>query len=414
LVILPRIVRPPLGHQAYPSYEVAPAVRGFAIPRRRTSPEMSVSEKDHPLSAHVTAALPQIYTTKHIEIELRDGPPDNRSSFNTGGNMTFIRSTLAALAASLAFTASAQAQPAPEKKLVVADQSELIRNLLDASGEGETIGFDLELPNFAGGPAILEAMRAGALDLAYVGDTPPIQARASGTTLPILMSVLREVSEYHLVARPGLTVDRLEDLRGKRLSYIEGSGRQVYLIEALNRAGLTVDDVQLVPLRVADLPDAIRSSAVDVAVLQEPHVTRLVDQIGASRVPDPRERELLPGTWYFYARPEALADPAKRSAMGEFLGATIRAGQWSNENREEWGQHYYQSFQRISPEDTATILASQSPMVFQTSAEAIPHHQRLIDILAQAGALPEAFDAEGSFDGAFDPIIEAERPAGGS
>lgn len=349
-----------------------------------------------------------------IEIASRAAPLDNRRSFNTDGTMTFIRSTLAALAASLVLAAGAQAQPAPETKLVVADQSELIRNLLEASGERETIGFDLELPNFAGGPAILEAMRAGALDVAYVGDTPPIQARASGTTLPILMSVLREVSEYHLVVRPGLTVDSLEDLRGKRLSYIEGSGRQVYLIEALNRAGLTLDDVQLVPLRVADLPDAIRSSAVDVAVLQEPHVTRLVDQIGASRVPDPRERELLPGTWYFYARPEALADPAKHAAIGAFLGATIRAGQWSNENREAWGQHYYERFQRIPAEDTAAVLASQSPMVFQTSTEAIPHHQRLIDILDQAGALPETFDAAGSFDAAFDAIIEAERPAGGS
>ena len=293
--------------------------------------------------------------------------------------------------------------------LVVGDQSELIRNLLEASGEDKDLGFDLELPNFAGGPAILEAMRAGALDIAYVGDTPPIQARASGTLLPIVATVHRATSEYRLVARPGVTLDRLADLKGKRVSYIEGSGRQAYLSEALNRAGLTLDDVEPVPLRIADLPDAIRTGAVDVAVLQEPHVTRLKAQVRATTVADPEERRLLPGTWYIYARSEALADPTKKAAIGAFLTATIKAATWSNANREEWGEHYYTRFQRIPAEDTAAILASQAPMEFQTSVEAIPHHQRLIDLLAKAGELPEAFDAKGSFTANFDMVIEAAR-----
>ncbi|WP_435169090.1 ABC transporter substrate-binding protein [Falsirhodobacter sp. 1013] len=319
-------------------------------------------------------------------------------------------SRLIALVAILLAGSPVVAQEVPANTtLVVGDQSELIRNLLEASGQDDSLQFDLELPNFAGGPAILEAMRAGALDIAYVGDTPPIQARASGTLLPIVATVHREISEYRLVARSGITIGTLADLKGKRVSYIEGSGRQAYLIEALNRAGLTLEDVEPVPLRIADLPDAIRTKAVDVAVLQEPHVTRLKAQVGATTVADPEERRLLPGTWYIYARPEALADPAKKAAIGAFLTATIKAGTWSNENREAWGEHYYADFQRIPDEDTAAILASQSPMEFQTSAEAIPHHQRLIDILAGAGELPETLDAKGSFTSEFDPIIEAAR-----
>ena len=64
-----------------------------------------------------------------------------------------------------------------------------MRNLLEASGEGDKLGFAFELPNFAGGPAIYEAIRADALDIAYVGDTPPIQARAAGTLLPINLAL---------------------------------------------------------------------------------------------------------------------------------------------------------------------------------------------------------------------------------
>ncbi|MVW78133.1 ABC transporter substrate-binding protein [Bordetella sp. 02P26C-1] len=319
----------------------------------------------------------------------------------------FLSLSLLGLGSALPW-ASARAKNTPAgTKLVIADQSELVHNLLQASGERDKL--NLELPNFAGGPAIYEAIRAGALDAAYVGDTPPIQARAAGTLLPIVASFTRDRAQYILTTRPGLTIDKLADLKGKKLSYIEGSGRQVYLIEALNRAGLGLSDVELVHLRVADLPDAIRSGAVDVAVLQEPHVTRLAKQVGASPVRDPQERNILPSTSYFYARPDVLADPAKSAALREFIAAFTRAATWSNANQAEWGKHYYIKFQRISPDDTQTILASQSPLVLQTSEEAIPHHQKLIDILYQAGAIKERFDARLSFVDTYDEIITASR-----
>lgn len=311
----------------------------------------------------------------------------------------------------LAATTPAMATDA-SVKLVVADQSELVRNLLDASGERRNLDFNIEFPNFAGGPAILEAMRAGALDIAYVGDTPPIQARASGTLLPIVGTFTREIAQYRLTTRPGLVISKLAELKGKKVSYVEGSGRQVFLIEALNRAGLKLGDVELVNLRVADLPDALRSGAVDVAVLQEPFVTRLTKQAGASPVLDPEERKLLPSTSYFYARPEVLQDPKKVEAIKAFLSAFVRAGKWSNDHDQDWAKFYFTGFQRVSLEDADAILKGQSPLVFQTSAEAIPHHQKLVDILYQAGSIKERLDAKGSFVDTFDKTIEQARERG--
>jgi sulfonate transport system substrate-binding protein len=180
----------------------------------------------------------------------------------------------------------------------------------------------------------------------------------------------------------------------------------------LNRAGLKLSDVQLVNLRVADLPDAVRSGAVDVAVLQEPFVTRLTKQAGASPVLDPEERKLLPSTSYFYARPGALADPKKVEAIKEFLTAFVRAGKWSNEHEKEWAKFYYTDFQHIPPPDADAIIKGQSPLIFETSVEAIPHHQKLIDILYQAGSIKERFDAKTSFVDTFDQVIEQARQGG--
>ena len=199
---------------------------------------------------------------------------DKRKFLQTGAAFLAWSATMGMRAAHAAVDA--------KTKLVVADQSEFIRHLLDASGQRKQIGFQLDLPNFAGGPAIFEAIRAGALDIAYVGDTPPIQARAAGVNLPIIATFTREVAQYRLVQHASAGVERLADLRGKRVSYVEGSGRQVFLIEALHRAGLTLKDVQLVHLRVSELNDALRAKAVDVATLIEPHVTRLAKQTGVT------------------------------------------------------------------------------------------------------------------------------------
>ena len=304
---------------------------------------------------------------------------------------------------------SAHAAVDAKVKLVVADQSELIRHLLDASGERKQIRFQLDLPNFAGGPAIFEAIRAGALDIAYVGDIPPIQARAAGVNLPIIATFTREVAQYRLLQHNSAGIEKLSDLRGKRVSYVEGSGRQVFLIEALNRAGLTLKDVELVSLRVSELNDALRAKVVDVATVMEPHVTRLSKQIGARVVPDPLERTLLPSTSYLYARPEVLADAGKAQAIGDFLAAFVRAGKWSNTQQQAWGEQYYRKFQRLDAESTAAIQASLSPVIFQTASEAQPHHQRLIDTLYAAGSLPQRLQAKGSFVSTFDAVITANR-----
>lgn len=322
----------------------------------------------------------------------------------------FLQASAAILAWSLGGGLQmAHAAVNPKTKLVVADQSELISHLLDASGERKNLQFQLELPNFAGGPAIFEAIRAGALDIAYVGDTPPIQARAAGVYLPIIATFTRELAQYRLLQHATAGVERLSDLRGKRVSYVEGSGRQVFLIEALNRAGLTLKDVQPVNLRVSELNDALRAKAVDVATITEPHVTRLSKQIGARLVPDPQERQLLPSTSYIYARPEALADPQKAQAIAQFLTAFVQAGKWSNTNEKAWGAHYYTKYQRLDADTAAAIQASLSPLIFQTAAEAQPLHQRLIDTLHASGSLPQHFNAKDSFVTTFDHVVKAHR-----
>jgi sulfonate transport system substrate-binding protein len=301
-----------------------------------------------------------------------------------------------------------RAQVPSGTKLVVADQNEVLQTLMRASGAQEKLSGIVTYANFLGGPAILEAFRAGALDLATVGNTPPIQAHAAGEQIPIVAARTSSETDYFFAVRSGLKVDSLEQLRGKSIAYGEGTGRQPFVLNALKLAGLTRKDVHLVPLRAADFPDAIRSGQVDVAALNEPHFSRYLADFadrGASSVPKAQNDRLPKSLTYLYASKKALDDPAKSAAVREFVAAWIEASRWSNKNIDAWVDAYYVKRQNLKPADGRKIAGSEGNYEFPSLASLIPRQQSLINVIFEAGDLPSRLDAREEFDLRFDDAV---------
>lgn len=329
----------------------------------------------------------------------------------SSGRRRFLRLSLALSLIGLPLVALAQDLPRtvpPGTKLVVADQNEALQTLMRASGEQAKLSSSATYANFLGGPAILEAFRAGALDLATVGNTPPIQAHAAGEKILIVAARTSSETDYFLAVRPGLKVERLEELRGKSITYGEGTGRQPFVLNALKLAGLTRKDVKLVPLRAADFPDAIRTGQVDVAVLNEPHFSRYLADFadrGASRVPKAENDRLPHSLTYLYASQKALDDPAKAAAIREFVLGWINASRWSEQNRQAWVDAYYVKRQNLKPTDGLKIAESEGSYAFPSLASLIGTQQALIDVIHEAGDLPKRLDAREEFDLRFDDVI---------
>jgi sulfonate transport system substrate-binding protein len=315
------------------------------------------------------------------------------------------------LASSLAH---AQAQPAlpktipPGTKLVIADQNEALQTLIRASGEQAKLSSSVTYANFLGGPAILEAFRAGALDLATVGNTPPIQAQAAGEDIPIVAARTSSETDYFLAVLPGLKINSLEELRGKSIAYGEGTGRQPFVLNALKLAKLTRKDVKLVPLRAADFPDAVRTGQIDVAALNEPHFSRYLADFadrGASALPKEQNDRLPRSLTYLYASKRALDDPSKAAAIREFVSAWIDASRWSQANTDAWVDAYYVKRQNLKPADARKIVESEGRYAFPSLISLIPIQQSLIDVIHEAGDLPKRLDARQEFDLRFDDVI---------
>ena len=352
-------------------------------------------------------------------------PPRPRRVFHPIRTAIIVTGALS-LAGCAAATETAALAPADEPlpasvpagtRLVAADQNEALQTLMRASGEHDRLAAVTEYANFLGGPAILEAIRAGAIDLAVVGDTPPIQAHAAGEPVHIVGARKQSRPDYRLATAPGVEVHDLADLRGKKITYGEGTGRQPYVLRALQKAGLTKEDVELVPLKAADFPDAIRTGQVDVAVLNEPHFTRYIRDYGpagAGAFPESEIADVASGLQYIYARGEALADPAKAAAIRDFVQKWVAAAQWSERNPDAWIQAYHVRNQQLTEQDGRSIVEAEGTHSFpELGGELIATQQRTIDLIHAAGDLPAKLDAAEEFDVRFDaPISEAAARAG--
>jgi sulfonate transport system substrate-binding protein len=294
--------------------------------------------------------------------------------------------------------------------LAVGDQNEVLQTLMGASGQGTSLGSKVTYANFVGGPAVLEAFRAGALDLATVGNTPPVQAQAAGEHIPIVAAVQQSGSAYGIAIRPGLKLTRLEELRGKSIGYGEGTARQAFVLNALRLAGLSRKDVTLIPLRASDFPDAIRSGQVDIAPLNEPRFSRyLADYAdrGAGGLPAAETARVPSGPSYLYAGEAGLRDPAKTAAIADFVAHWIAALRWSKAHSEAWIDAYYVKDQHLSAADGRKIEGAAGDLSFPPLSSLVARQQAIADLIYEAGDLPARLDVREEFDFRFDDVIIA-------
>jgi NitT/TauT family transport system substrate-binding protein len=137
---------------------------------------------------------------------------------------------------------------------------------------------------FNAGPDEVEALFAGALDAAYIGPSPTINAygQSNGDAIRIIAGAASGGAE--LVVREG--IDSPDDLRGTTLASPQlGNTQDVALRTWLTDQGLenSVDgggDVTITPTSNSDIPNLFESGEIDGAWVPEPHASILVLERG--------------------------------------------------------------------------------------------------------------------------------------
>ena len=144
-------------------------------------------------------------------------------------------------------------------------------------------GIDLQVEWFDAAHPIAVATASNKVDVGATGITASLYNMiASGQKLTIVADKGREEKGYpssSLVVRKALFdegVTKLEDLKGKKIGITQkGSTFQYMIGRMLEAKGMTVDDVEIVPLgKLGSIMASLEGNQIDAAILNEPNPTK--------------------------------------------------------------------------------------------------------------------------------------------
>lgn len=310
----------------------------------------------------------------------------------------------------LELTAALPDKPADGTVLRVGDPATEVA--LEESGLIDELDVDVEWANVTGGPKTLEAFRADAIDIGSVADIPPLFAHWTGTDVRIVAA--RETVDpaehptYELGVAPGVEVDSIEDLAGKKIAYSPGQAQGALVLNVLREAGLSQDDVELVEMQSVDdtFSIALGSKQVDVAPLGQALVKTYLakyERDGATTIA-PGVRD---DAWTLYAPTEVLEDADKAAAIKEFVGVWAKAQQWISDHPDEFAQAYYVDHEGLAPEDAQYVVDALGQFTVPTDwDEFIARHQVTVDTLVEEQD-QEPLDVSTLYDRRFEKAIAA-------
>ncbi|MDR0881448.1 MAG: aliphatic sulfonate ABC transporter substrate-binding protein [Candidatus Adiutrix sp.] len=157
------------------------------------------------------------------------------------------------------------------------------KNLGFLDEELAAIGAKYVWTEFNSGPLVNEAVAAGTQDIGFMADQPAIVAKASGQKIQIISNVAYGEKALALLVPKDSPITAVAQLKGKKIALVVGSYAQHLLILLLEKAGLTVDDIELVNLPSSDQPGALTGGQVDAIVVWEQYISQL-ESSGLARV----------------------------------------------------------------------------------------------------------------------------------
>jgi len=132
------------------------------------------------------------------------------------------------------------------------------------------LGVNVTWTEFNAGPVQLEALNVGSIDFGDVGEAPPIFAQAAGAPLVYAGATVPRPQLEAIVVPKDSAIQKVTDLKGKRIAFNKGSNVQYFLVKLLEKNGLKYSDVTPVFLPPPDARAAFEKGAVDAWIIWDP------------------------------------------------------------------------------------------------------------------------------------------------
>ena len=180
------------------------------------------------------------------------------------------------------------------------------------------------------GPAIIEAMSTGDVDLSIVGVFPVVNANNAGNKIIILASGNYTEDGFRLVVGPEATITSVEELNGLKIGVPFGTAEHQITLQLLEKHGLTADQVELVNLQQADALTALLGKEIDAALFNSGTLSA-AENAGAKTIATNKEVGLIVNP--VIGKKEFVE--ANPEITSRFLKVLDKTAKWIDENEDE-------------------------------------------------------------------------------
>jgi sulfonate transport system substrate-binding protein len=295
--------------------------------------------------------------------------------------------------------------------LRVADQLGTLETPLAVSGENKNFPYTVSYSNFVGGPPMLQAFQAGAVDLGWTAGTPPIFAQAAHQNVVVVAAYATEHSTYALVNGPGQHITSWAALKGKSVAYQQGTVEESALLQGLQSAGLTLKDITSVNLSTTSLVPALEAGKVDTAILGQP-----LTGVYLAKVPHavqvPVTNDITDRDSFLIASTAALANRGTEAAIGNYIGRLVKAVAWENAHLAATAQATFVQEYRLPLPAAEAIVKAEGPTAFYDLPGTFrAPQQNLANLYAQAGVIPARENVSAEFTPLYNATVNAAQKA---
>ena len=160
-------------------------------------------------------------------------------------------------------------------------------------------------------------------------------AHAAGNATTQMLVVLRDNPKvrllftlvdgnYRIVAKRSAGINRLADLKGKRVVVPRNTSANYYLVAMLRAAGLQESDVTLVTAPATAMAAAMVKGEADAISMWEPESENTVAALGADAITF-QDNKVYRELYSVYSTTDVMNDPRRRRELVGFVRATLAA-----------------------------------------------------------------------------------------
>jgi sulfonate transport system substrate-binding protein len=237
---------------------------------------------------------------------------------------------------------------------------------------------------FPAGPQLLEGLNVGAVDIGATGETPPIFAQAAG--IPLIYVAYSSgigVGQGVIVPKDS-PIQTPADLKGKKIAFNKASSAHLLLVRALEKNGLSYNDIEPIFLAPPEARAAFQGGSVDAWVIWDPFLEAAIQELEA--------RILIDGVDVVASKGYTLASKVFVEKHPEIVRGIIEelrdVNDWVVNNRDE-----YADIQAKETGLDASIwkqtLIRELPALLFIDEEAIAYQQEVADVFFNLKLIPE-------------------------